>query len=391
MRRQWAHLILLTSVHGTVDFLGGIIGPILPAIRDHFSLTLTQGMVVITAMGMACNLMQLVIGGLRQGNRRPFFMYVSLLLAGTFLLVGHLPVGLGSTATVVMLVLIALVSGTGVACGHPEGLRAVHALDRVPQSMASSVFMIGGFLGFSAGAWLASSVVGSWGLGSLVWLLALPAFLLVILPNSGVRVAVEHPAESTPSVVAGRPPFWPLFAIAMPLAICSAFVVNILPSCLVDEYHFKLSFGGASSFAYGMGGAVGALLMGFHAHRKGEIRYVVPMLFASVPLTAAYIFLLEYKWAVLLLPGLGFAVAGSYPLLVSLAKRAGGPGLGHRMAIIVGGVWGTASVVLLASGVVADQIGIHRVLHLTYVCAALAAGLAWRCRGLYAQSRGHVG
>ena len=123
--------------------------------------------------------------------------------------------------------------------------------------------------------------------------------------------------------------------------------------------------------------------MGYLAHRKGEIRYIVPMLFASVPLMAAYILLLDRKWAVLILPGVGFAVAGSYPLIVSLAKKARGPSLGHRVALIVGGAWGTAAVVLLISGMVADHIGIHRVLHLTYVCAALSAGIAWFCRMRY--------
>jgi predicted MFS family arabinose efflux permease len=385
MRRQSGYLVLLTLIHATVDFFGGIIGPILPAVRERFDLSLTEGVVVATAMGMTCNLMQLVVGGLRQESRKPFFLYASLLLAGTFLCVGYLPTGLGASRTMVMLIVVAVVTGTGVACGHPEGLRAIHALDRVPQSMASSVFMIGGFFGFSAGAWLASSVVEVWGLSQLVWFLVLPLGLFLILTFSGVQVAVEHPAERVVTDTERRPPFWPLFAIAVPLTVCSACVPTLLPSCLHDEYHFSLSFGGASSFAYGIGGAVGALLMGYLAHRKGEMRYIVPMLFASVPLMAAYIFLLEHKWAVLILPGVGFAVAGSYPLIVSLAKGARGPGLGHRMALIVGGAWGISAVVLLLSGVVADRVGIHRVLHLTYLCAALAAGLAWYCRSRYAK------
>jgi predicted MFS family arabinose efflux permease len=385
MRRQSGYLVLLTLVHATVDFFGGIIGPILPAVRERFDLSLTQGVVVATAMGMTCNLMQLVVGGMRQQSRKPFFLYVSLLLAGTFLLVGHLPTGLGATGTMTMLVIVAVVTGTGVACGHPEGLRAIHALDRVPQSMASSLFMIGGFFGFSAGAWLASSVVEAWGLGQLLWFLVLPLGLALALVLSRVQVAVEHPVRRQAADTDQRPPFWPLFAIAVPLTVCSAFVPNLLPSCLHDEYHFSLSFGGASSFAYGIGGAMGALLMGYLAHRRGEMRYIVPMLFASVPLMATYVFLLEHKWAVLILPGVGFAVAGSYPLIVSLAKSARGPGLGHRMALIVGGAWGIAAVVLLLSGVVADHIGIHRVLHLTYVCAALSAGLAWYCRSRYAK------
>jgi predicted MFS family arabinose efflux permease len=384
MRRQTGQLVLLTLIHGTIDFFGGIIGPILPAVRDRFTLTLTEGVVVVTVLGMCCNLMQLVVGGMRQQSRTPFFLYLSLLFAGAFLLVGLLPTGLGGGVTMTMLLALAALAGTGVACGHPEGLRAIHALVRVPQSMASSLFMIGGFFGFSAGAWLATMIVERYGLGQLPWLLVLPATLLFALFLSRVQVAVEHPTEAVPGDIERRPPFWPLFAMAVPLTICSAFVPNLLPSCLHDEYHFSLSFGGASSFAYGIGGAAGALSMGYLSHRRGEMRYVVPMLGASVPLMAAYILLLEHRWAVFILPAVGFMVAGSYPLIVSLAKGARGPGLGHRMALIVGGAWGIAAMVLLLSGVVADHIGIHPVLHLTYGCAAMAAGLAWYCRRRYA-------
>ena len=387
MRRQMGRLALLTAVHSAVDLLGGIIGPVLPAIRMRFALSLTEGVVLMTVLGLSCNLFQLAVGGLRRDKGAPFFLYASLFLASAFPFIGHVPRGLGHGPTMAVLLLLVAVCGAGVACGHPEGLRAVHALDRLPQSMASSVFMVGGFFGVAGGAWLASAMVAAGGLGRLLWLLVVPLGLLALLPFARVRVAVETAPLPGMAAAQGRPPFWPLFAIAIPLAVCSAFVPNLLPSCLHDEYGFGLSFGGASNFAYGLGGAAGAVCMGILAHRRGEMRCVVPVLFAGIPLMLAYVLCLEHAWAVLLLPGVGFSVAGSYPLIVSLAKGARGPALGHRMALVVGGVWGVAALVLLAAGAVADHIGIHRVLHLTYVCVALAAALAWYCRSHYPWSR----
>ena len=383
MRRQSARLLLLTMSHATLDLLGGLIGPVLPAIRDRFSLSLTQGVALMTVLGLACNLVQLAVGGLRRECHRPFLIYVGLVFSSVFALIGFVPTSLGNTPTMVVLLLIVLITGAGVAVGHPEGLRAVHALDRLPQSMASSVFMIGGFFGISGGAWLAATMVDAGGLRQLAWFLAPSLGLLAFLPFSGIRVAVERQPATTGDTADARPPFWPLFVVAVPLATCSAFIPNLLPSCLHDEYGFALSFGGASNFAYGLGGAAGAVSMGVLAHRRGEMRCLLPALFAGIPLMALYVLLLDRPGAVFLLPGVGFCVAGSYPLIVSLAKKAAGPVLGHRMALIVGGVWGVAALILLPAGAVADRIGIHRVLHLTYGCVLLAAGLAWNRRKLY--------
>ncbi len=385
MYGQFGRLILLTSVHTLVDFLGGMLGPILPAVRSRFGLSLSQGVVLITVLGLACNMMQLVVGRFRQENRRPFFLYWALGLSGGLLLLGHVPTTLTPGVQFAVLVAIMLVTGTGVACGHPEGLRGVHALHELPSSLASSVFMIGGFFGFSAGAWLASSMVDQWGLGCLGWLVGLPVLLGFGLWLSRTEVAVEPPPTAEATAADTRPSFWPLLAIAIPLTISSCFVPSLVPSCLHDEYGYSLSFGGAAGFAYGVGGAIGALCLGYLARKRGEMRFVLPMLALSVPLMAAYVLFLPHRWAVLILPGVGFAVAGTYPLLVSLARHTRGLGLGQRMAWIVGGAWGVAAVVLLVAGIVADFTGIHLVLHLTYLSAALAAAIAWRYRKLYAR------
>lgn len=382
---QFGRLILLTLIHTLVDFLGGMLGPILPAVRARFELSLSQGIVLITVLGLTCNMMQLVVGRYRQHNRHPFFLYWALGLSGGLLLLGRVPTTLASGPEFAVLVVLMLVTGTGVACGHPEGLRGVHALDKLPPSLASSFFMIGGFFGFSAGAWLASSMADAWGLGSLTWLLFLPVGMAFALWLSRTEVAVELTPTAEAAAADTRPLFWPLLAIAIPLTISSCFVPSLVPSCLHDEYGFSLSFGGAAGFAYGVGGAVGALSLGYLARKRGEMRFVLPMLAASVPLMAAYVLLLQHRWAVLILPGVGFALAGTYPLLVSLAKNTRGLGLGQRMAWIVGGAWGVAAVVLLVAGIVADHIGIRPVLHLTYLSAALSAVIAWRYRKLYSR------
>ena len=52
----------------------------------------------------------------------------------------------------------------------------------------------------------------------------------------------------------------------------------------------------------------------------------------------------------------GFSLGGAYPMLVSRARNARGMNLGRRMAIMVGGAWGVASVVLLIVSPIAEWV-----------------------------------
>jgi hypothetical protein len=55
----------------------------------------------------------------------------------------------------------------------------------------------------------------------------------------------------------------------------------------------------------------------------------------------------------------------AYILTITLARDAQGSSLGLRMAMIVGGTWGIAMIVVLILTAIADHVGIEPILRLT--------------------------
>jgi hypothetical protein len=67
-----------------------------------------------------------------------------------------------------------------------------------------------------------------------------------------------------------------------------------------------------------------------------------------------------------------------------MARNSKGGNLGGRMGLIVGGVWGVASLVLMALGPVAEKYGVAIILNLSwsgYFLTALIGFIVFRTRG----------
>lgn len=357
-RRQFWRLLTLTVVHGSVDMLGGMLPALLPVIRQRFDLTLTAGIGVLSVLNMVSNAMQIATGHLRAKSERPFFIPLGVVVALMVTLIGFLPAGAAGHP---WLYLAVILTGCGIAVVHPEGLRAVHALDRLPSAMSTAVFMTGGFLGFAGGAWVGTALVSRFGLQGLVGIAAITIAGLCVFFIMPIRLAVEHDGPE-PGIGSPRPTmpqmlsFWSVFYIAVPTAIGSTLVASLLPTRL-NELGFPLTHGGMAVLLFGGGSAVGALAWALLARRRGELVCVAASLMLGIPFLVAYLILIKSGWAIVLLMVTGACAGAAYPILVALARNTAGPVLGTRMAFMVGGTWGTASIVLFALGPVAERWG----------------------------------
>jgi FSR family fosmidomycin resistance protein-like MFS transporter len=372
MTLQWLQLFILAAIHVSVDMFGGILPAVLPAVREEFGLSLQNGIVLIAILNLTCNAMQIATGHLRPERTRPFFLLAGVWLASAMALFRFVP---AEASPMVWLTVMVLVAGCGIAVVHPEALRGVHALERIPSSIGSSVFMTAGFTGFASGAWVGAALYSRWGWNGLLAMLCLPLAGSVLLLAGRIRLAVE-PARLNRAgkVPDDRMRFWPLLVVTVPLATGSTILPGLLPTCLY-EHGFELSFGGLSSMSFGVGGAAGALVWSVIAHRRGESRCIACSLLLGTPLVLGYLLALQHKAALSLLVAGGFCIGAAYPLLVSLARHARGPGLGMRMAVMVGGTWGAAGLIFLALGPVAEKAGVRPVLHTVWICY-LTAGVA---------------
>lgn len=380
VRVQWAQLIVLSGVHFLVDMFGNVLPAILPAICRDFRITLSIGGLVLASLPLASNGVQILTGHLRPDKTRPFFLHIGVVLAASICLMALAP---RSMAGVALLLGLGIVSGSGVAVAHPEGLRAVHTLNRISPALSTAVFMTSGFLGFASGGAISAGLVATYGFKGL-YPLALCLFAGVFaVVLSRVRLAVDDVATPPPGAGLSLPgaagprmlPFWKVLLIGLPAAVSTTLVLQLTPTYL-NGLGFALTFGGFSTAMFGWGSAVGPFVWAAIAHRKGDLSCTVWAFLIAAPFTILYLVFVEHTAATWLLFGAGFSSMSAYVLTISLARAARGLNLGQRMAFIVGGTWGIAQVAFLILAPVADRLSIGFVLALTpagYILSGLSA------------------
>ena len=354
------HLFVLSSVHFCIDMFPSMLPAILPAILKEFSLSLSKGGLVMAVMYLTCNGVQPLTGHLRANKRKPLFLYLGLVLGTAICLLDVLPREDGAFGGMIVL---AVVSGFGIAIVHPEGLRGVHRLRSIKPAVSTAVFMAGGFFGAASSGAISAFLVSRFGLRGLYPVMLLPIVGIVLVLLLKVRLAVERPAyvkdtAQRAGVVRKQPllRFWSIFFMAMPAAVSTTIIASLLPTAL-NELGFELTFGGLSATTFGLGGAMGSFVWAHVAHRKGELKCSVAALFLAIPFIVSYLIFINSRMAIWVLFGAGFCAISAYILMITLSRSAAGLTLGQRMGFMVGGTWGLAYVVFMALLPAAEHFG----------------------------------
>jgi len=365
-------LFVLAGVHFLIDMFASMLPAILPAIRDEFSLSLSLGGLVLVVMLMASNGIQPLIGHLRANKRRPLFLHLGLILAVSICLLGALPRGSSAFS---LIILLAVVSGCGIAIVHPEGLRAVHRLKHLPHVVSTAVFMAGGFLGYASGGAVSAYLVSRFGLQGLYPLALCPLIGIIMVIFLRVRLAVEHKVSNRKKdgATQNRLPFWLIMTMAIPAAVSTTILANLLPTVL-NELGFELTFGGFSATMFGLGGVIGSFVWANIARKKDELKCSIASLFLVIPFIVIYIIFINNRSAIWLLFGAGFCAIAAYILMITLSRHAAGLSLGQRMGFMVGGTWALANIVFMALLPAAEHFGTNFILKFTplgYLCSGL--------------------
>ena len=364
-------LLVLAGVHFLVDMFGGMLPAILPAIRTEFGLSLSLAGILLVVLHITANGIQTLTGHTRADKRVPLFLHLGLILAAGICLLGALP---RSSNAFALMLLLAAVSGFGIAIVHPEALRAVHRLRTIRPAVSTAVFMAGGFLGYASGGAISTIRVSRFGLQGLYPLILCPAVGILMIIFFRIRMAVEPKSVRINNTAKpeNRFPFWLLYAIIMPATVSTLFLASLLPTVL-NDLGFELTFGGFSVTMFGLGGTLGVFVWVAIAHRKGELPCSIVAFFLSVPFLVTYLIFIDNKMAICLLFGLGFCSISAYILMITLARAATGPNLGRRMGFMAGGTWALANIVFLALLGVIEHFGADFILKFTPVGYVISA------------------
>ena len=352
MNFQWLRLLILTWLHAVIDMHGGFLPTVLPAIRGRFELSLTAGVGLLAVLNITHNVLPLATGPMRARKERPFFIPLAFLFVSLVCFMFLIPV---NSISLVFLVVVTFVCGAGGAVFHPEAMRAIHTLGRITSSVRTPFWMMGGFIGASSGALIGAMLVEQWGLKGLLLFVPLGAFCVLLVYVAGIRLQVDVIDANAIITARHRVPFWPLFFMALPLATGTTIITSLLPSHLEMLGH-KLSVGGWSAFLFGAGMGIGGVCWGMIAAKMGELTTAIVSILIGLPFITLFIMLSGSLGALPFLIFAGFSIGGGYPMLVSLARQSTGMNLGRRMALMIGGVWGTAGIILMFLAPLADYL-----------------------------------
>jgi MFS transporter, FSR family, fosmidomycin resistance protein len=362
-------LILVSLGHFTIDSYSSFFSPLLPLLVNKLHLNLTLVGTLVACAALSSSFAQPLFGFFADRVQRPWFVAFGPLVAAVFMSAIGLAPSYGALVALLML------GGIGVAAFHPQA--AVIASELTPsRSMAMSVFVTGGTLGFSLGPLFAVSVVSAVGIDH-TWVAMFPGLVMSSLLLAWfVRVAprARH-AGAVPAFSELRPVARPLtllyFAVVFRSAVSYGFM-TFLPLRL-HQHGFTVSVGGWLLTAYLALGAMGGFFGGWLADRWGGRRVVVTSFMLAIPLYFAFLYLPDVPGLVALVLG-SFALQSSLPVNVVLGQELSPRHSSTISSLLMGAAWGVGALLIGPIGALADHYGLTAAL--TTLACMLLGGLA---------------
>src|SRR5690349_21566603 len=253
--------------------------------RLHLDLTRVGALVALASVSSSFS--QPLYGWLSDRLARPWFIVFGPLVAATFIS------AVGMAPTFSALVALLMLGGMGVAAFHPQAA-ALAGDGAAKRSLAMSLFVTGGTLGFSLGPIFAVSLVGRVGL-ERTWLAMFPGAAMGVALFFWAMRLTPHTREGRPRAALGelRPVLRPLTLLYLAVVCRSAVsygFMTFLPIYL-HRHGYSVQAGGTLLTAYLASGACGGFLGGWLAERWGGRRVVVASFIGAAPLFLAFVVL----------------------------------------------------------------------------------------------------
>ncbi len=344
----WLLLFFAAALHCLVDLMAGALNPLWPRMDGHFHLTAWQGVGLVFLWQMTTSISQFFFGMWGDRFNSRWLLWVGPLAA--VICIGSI----GLTQSPIILALLIVVSGLGIAAFHPEGAALAGSCAPQNRSRAMSIFTMGGFIGQSIGPSLSGYAVKLMGMQGLAWGILGGLVALLLLAPLGMRAMSGHTItvqnDSAPRVrlrdlFRGRE--WPVLLVLVvgSLRIVAAVGVPILLGFLLtarnwteEEVGFMQS---AFMFGIGLGGLTCATLM--RRHHERAILWLCPLLATPVVLVIPW----TGGWGLACLASLSGLLLGiSLPVLVSRGQELMPDSPRIASSITMGVSWGVGGGVV---------------------------------------------
>lgn len=356
---NYRNIGLLTAGHLATDINQGALPAMLPFLIAAYDLSYAAAAGLVFAVNMTSSIVQPLFGYAADRFSKPWLLPAGLLLAGA----GLAFIGLSSSYAMIMV--LAMVSGIGIAAYHPEAARLVHLSAGERQGAAMSIFGTGGTIGFALGPLIIAAALNGWGgHGTLALLIPVAIMALVIAPYAS---SMTQPSPSRPTKWnRSSPPMghdnWAAF-VRLTLTVIGRSILfyglnSFIPIYWIKALNQSTSTGAVALAIFAGSGILGNLSGGVISDKIGQKKVILLGILSLTGLLPLLVWVTDPQAAMWLLIPIGFTLYATYsPTIVLgqsyLPNRIGlSSGVTLGVAVAIGG--GTAPLI----GRIADLYGI---------------------------------
>ena len=355
-------LLALSISHLLNDIIQAVVPSVYPLLKTSFDLSFTQiGLITLVYQGTA-SILQPLVGSYTDRRPLPYSLVVGmgLTLAGLTLL------ALAWSYPVILV--SAVLIGTGSAIFHPEASRLARLASGGKHGLAQSLFQVGGNLGTSLGPLLAALIVMPRGQIHILWFGVLAAVALVLL----ARLSAWYRRHLTrpPQVGAVAPARLSRAQLGRAMAVLVALLfskyiylvtfTNYYTLYLIDRFGLSVAGSQIYLFLFLFAVAAGTIIGGPVGDRVGRKRVI----WASILGVAPFALLIPHVGLALtagLTVIIGVILASAFSAMLVYAQELVPGKVGLIAGLFFGLAFGIAGIGSALLGMLADQTGIQQV------------------------------
>jgi MFS transporter, FSR family, fosmidomycin resistance protein len=355
---NWKVLLLLSLGHCVTDIYQGSLPVILPFIKAKLDLSYTTAGIILIASNVASSVVQPLFGYYSDRKEKPLLLPFGCLLAGSGFAMISLP------SSYVLILLLVLISGLGVAAYHPEGFKTASFFTGRRAAAGMSLFAVGGNLGFAIAPILCLFVIKHFGLDYLPLMIIPSVSFVILLFIFWKKIAVpEHVHESRGKNAAKNAPEGARKALTLVIAavVMRSWIqfglITYVPFYYIDYLKGDPLYAGQLLSVFLISGVVGTLSGAQVADRWGHKRLFA----ASMGISGLILPLIFFTSGFMLLvvfAVLGFFLVASFAVTTVMSQRLLPNNIGMASGLTVGFAIGTGGVGVTLLGAIADTYGV---------------------------------
>jgi FSR family fosmidomycin resistance protein-like MFS transporter len=368
-------ILVLSLSHLSIDLTGAALPAMMPFLKNALQLSYTGVGAVIMAFNLTSSIIQPCFGYISDKIEIKWLLPLSTILS----YIGFSFIGL--TPSFIILLVLVVIFGMGVASYHPEGMKLMHYFTGEKKATGMSFFQVGGNLGLALGPLFITYAI------KLADLSGTLLFLIVGLPMLGVLLyfskEITHPIKSekgdlrkeggdSPSVK-GESGWGSMSLLIFAVAMRSWAHIGLMT--FVSFYYISVLKGDAFAggrlvFIFLMGGVVGTMIGAIIADRIGHKYYFSLSMVLSVPLLFLFLYVTGI-WVSVILFLIGLVLISSFSVTIVMGQTILKNRLGMASGLMMGFVIGVGGLGAGLLGVVADSWGVLTVIKLITLMPAV--------------------